>query len=252
MSQKPFDRTALAAAILGAASCSVPSYRIHHGLLDPDRDLPEAAILLAPGIAAGEVLADGSLEEIPLRSFAASQAVEGALRERFTERGILRFVELPELSPEEASLLEEHLALFDLVGWTALTFPGPDLGWPDVSAWRERLDRFDATLGPGLAFLRDRTGAEAVLVTLGSSYLAGPGPFDASFLSALFGGGERTGVSKLLLGLVDLRTGDLLWLHHSVDFGSLLSSTRDLRDPEVARDAIEKLLQDFPARRGNR
>jgi hypothetical protein len=224
-------RAALAAVSLGTAACSIPAYRVHHTLLDPaTRRLPERVLLLAPGVAVGWIRSDGAFQEMEAGSAVASATVEEALRDECEAKGTFQLVDLPDLAPEEAAILEEHLALFDLVGWNALAFPGSDMRAPDARAWRHRVERFDATIGPGLDFLAERTGAQAALVALGVTVL----PWDDE------------GISKLLLGLVDLRTGDLLWLHHRIEQGSFFAPPPDLRDGEDAREAIEDLFEDYP------
>jgi len=204
-------------------------------------------ILLRPGIVAGEVADDGTFEEREDWTLASSENVEKALRNGIERRGAFRIVEMPEISPEEGDLLEEHLALFDLLAGAAFEYPGDEMDAADARAWRHRVDRFDASVGEGLSFLADRTGADAALVTLGSCFLPSGRWKTTVLVSALLGEALPTGTTRLTLGVVDLRTGDLLWIDRAVEFGALFfDPVSDLREAEDAEDRVDGLLEDYP------
>ncbi len=110
------------------------------------------------------------------------------------------------------------------------------------SGWRHKLDRFDYTLGNGLAFLQDRTGADSGLLVIGRHQIATAGRVAASVLAALFGGVVvPTSRNFLTTGVVDFETGDILWLNYSTS-----ASGRDLRELETADKEVLRLLEKFP------
>ena len=55
-------------------------------------------------------------------------------------------------------------------------------------AWKHKVDHFDYTLGSGLAFLKERTNADAGLLVIGRHQIATGGRVAASVLAALFVG----------------------------------------------------------------
>lgn len=52
------------------------------------------------------------------------------------------------------------------------------------AAWAHKHHEFDYTVGPGLAFLRDETGADAALIVLGTDFISSAGR-KAAFFSRL-------------------------------------------------------------------
>ena len=108
-----------------------------------------------------------------------TETVDRVLGPWMREHAPIEIVGPPELSGEESASIDEHLALFSVV---ADAVAGSRQGTPDF-----RLREFEYTVGPGLRGLRDRCGAEAALLVTGSFV-------------------------HLLFGIVDLETGDVLWL----------------------------------------
>jgi hypothetical protein len=57
----------------------------------------------------------------------------------------------------------------------------------------------------------------------------------------MFGVAVPLGHSVLIGGLVDFRTGDLLWMNHEVSAGGT-----DLRDPDSCLKLARSLTKDYP------
>jgi hypothetical protein len=107
-------------------------------------------------------------------------------------------------------------------------------------------DRLDWSLGPGVAALREQTGADYALFTyVRDSYASdGRNAMRAlGFIAGLaagglvdIGGGRMVGVATL----VDLRTGQVVW------FNLIVKQSGDLREAEGAEDAVQRLLNGLP------
>ena len=106
--------------------------------------------------------------------------------------------------------------------------------------------RLDWTLGPGVAELREATGADYALFTyIRDSYASG-GRTAMRVLGFLvgaamgsvmdIGGGQQVGVATL----VDLRTGQVVW------FNLMSNQSGDLRDAEGAAKTAEQMLTGLP------
>jgi hypothetical protein len=101
------------------------------------------------------------------------------------------------------------------------------------------LARFEYSLGD-LGPLLEAQGLDAIVFTLGHGAASSGGRKALQVVSALVAGVSSSGVDRLLVGVVD-RRGDLLW------FGTLASSSSDLRDRHSAGQFVEILARDLPA-----
>ncbi len=106
--------------------------------------------------------------------------------------------------------------------------------------------RLDWSLGPGVATLREQTGADYALFTyVRDSYTSGGRAalrvFGLLLGAAMggvldIGGGSQVGVATL----VDLRTGQVVW------YNLLAKQSGDLRDEAGARKTVQQLLLKLP------
>ncbi|MDH3467673.1 MAG: hypothetical protein OES26_17495, partial [Gammaproteobacteria bacterium] len=111
-------------------------------------------------------------------------------------------------------------------------------------AWQHKASRFDYTLGDGLAFLAERSGADAGLIVIGAQSVSSAGRSALSIFSVVTG--ALTGVympmtgggTFLTAGIVDFRTGDVLWFN----FDNKFKAGRDIRDSVIAANAVKELL----------
>ena len=99
-------------------------------------------------------------------------------------------------------------------------------------------------LGPGVAALREATGADYALFTyVRDSYTSGGRAAMRVIGFLLLGGDIGGGMQIGLASLVDLRTGQVVW------YNLLLDQTGDLRDPAGARETAGDLLEGHPPMR---
>jgi len=106
------------------------------------------------------------------------------------------------------------------------------------SRLRSKHGKFDWSLGPGVAELRQATGADYALFTyIRDSYTSGGRVAMRLIGLVLLGGDIGGGVQIGLASLVDLRTGQVVW--HNL----LIDQAGDLRDPAGARETAGDLLR---------
>jgi hypothetical protein len=113
-------------------------------------------------------------------------------------------------------------------------------GRGDMDAWAHKKNEFDYTVGPGLAFLRAQTGADAALIVLGSDYISSGGRRAAFVAGLLLGVVMPLGQSFITAGIVDLTSGDVLWM----SFDS--SASMDSRTPSDVDSLMHDLYQTWP------
>jgi hypothetical protein len=226
-----------------AGCATAPTANLHYSLKDaPDSRPLQQVVLLPVEVDVYEMSAGGVREEVPEWGDTASENVRSALlisKDPEGECCVSRQVDSSSLTLAQREVLREHLALFETVAANAIW-----AGLPANPAWHFKADHFDYTLGDGLAFLHDEYALDAGLIILGEDVVSTAGRKTTAVVGAVLGVAVPMGHSMLIGGLVDFRTGDLLWLNYEVATGS-----SDLRDPASCLDLARKLMQGYPALR---
>ena len=100
--------------------------------------------------------------------------------------------------------------------------------------------RFDWSLGPGVSEIGAKYNAEYLLFVFYRDYQASGGRVAFSILATIAGVGVSTGYEGGFASLVDLKTGDIVW------FNTVAVGSGEMRDPNGARTAVERLFKDIP------
>lgn len=185
------------------------------------------------------------MEKVEAWSDEASHHVHEDLTERTQSSGIFQLADLPDLAADERALLDQHTALYEAVAGSAFLARNSP-----TAAWRARGQEFDYTLGPGLRDLADRTGLDAALVVIGTDHISSAGRKAAmvmgTVLAALAGVAiaPQGGIAFLSVGIVDLRTGNLLW------FDTEQSGSASLRDKQAVKNMLDKMFASYPGAPG--
>jgi hypothetical protein len=199
---------------------------------------PKRIVLLPPQVFVFELSAGG----VPTRMAdweALARDNLAATATRLAESGhLFELVPAPPLTAEEAEQLEAHIGLYDRVAQSVFVY-----GRGEQSAWAHKKYEFDYTVGPGLAFLRERTGADAALIVLGSDFISSGGRKAAFVAGLALGIIMPLGQSFVTAGVVDLASGDVRWM----SFDS--SSRIDTRDPADAEELMHAFYETWPGPR---
>jgi hypothetical protein len=197
--------------------------------------LPSSLLLLPIDVSIEEISAGGVMQEDPQWSKEGEEALVAAVKNYFAGGSPTSLVAMPELTAEESERVHEHILLYDVVAkeaYIATTVPG--MGWEHLAK------NFHYTLGDGLRFLKQKTGAEAALIVIGSDAISTGGRKAMVAVAALLGVGMPVGRSNVLVGVIDLEDGDILWFRHSFAEGN-----RDLRNPEDAGVLFAKAMEGY-------
>ena len=230
------------ACAIAVAGCATTGKTTAHQSLSgaQSRPLPHKLLLLPADVRVHEVSAGGVVEKVDPWTQSASAHATTYLREIAAARGY-ELIESPPLSAQDRAALEEHIALYAMVAGSAYFAQNSQ-----VAAWRERGKVFDYSLGSGLRDLAEHTGADAAVITVGTDYISSSGRKMAMLFGVLLGAASgalivpQGGVAFISVGLVDLRTGDLLW------FDTQQSQNIDLRNEPDMRKAMDAIFQTHP------
>jgi len=207
----------------------------HASLQNDDRSLPRKVIIIPADVVVHEMSVGGILEKAPEWARQSSDNLTRAMREVAEDTRHFTIVQAPTLTEEEQDRLDESIATFMTVGTTA----HQTLLWGGA-AWAHKRTEFDYTLGPGLAFLREKTGADAAILMAGDDIVSSDGRKAAVVVGALLGVGLATGRSIALTSVVDLQTGDLLWMHYDE------SMSKDLKNYDSAKTMVSDIFSKYP------
>lgn len=213
-----------------------PPHWVHYRLLNKTATLPKKILVVPAGIRVYEVTAGGVKEEVPDWSAEAGKNVLKAVAAAFAKKNGTQEVSMPALSAPDRALVDEYLALYKLV---ANSTPN--------RLMMHKIRRFDYGIGPGLAPLLARSGADAVVMVYGRDYASTAGRKTKAVLGKIpivniFTGGEvQLGHSFIHIGVIDLKSGDLLWMNSEYRDGS-----SNMRDYEDVEDQIAALFKWYP------
>jgi hypothetical protein len=208
----------------------------HYSLDGPDaRPLPRKIVILPPEVIVRELSAGGVAEKVPEWTDQAGAALTKAAKEFAGRQDGYVLVDMPTLSQDERDELEEYSAtLYSLALGSVL------LSNYRSGAWNERRRKFDFSMGEGLPFLAEKSGAGAALFIIGEDLVSTPGRRALAVLGAALGAAVGMGSSVVVGVVVDLKTGDLLWTNHTT------SKVRDLKDDKGAMSMIGGILDSYP------
>jgi hypothetical protein len=144
---------------------------------------------------------------------------------------------MPELDGDGATLLADYQGLFRAVANAVVAhklFAGNRLP--------TKREDFNWTLGSGVSKLGQLGGGDYGLFIYTQDSYGSAGRKALQIFGAMMGMGVTSGVHIGYAGLVDLRTGELVWINADVKMGG------DVREADGAAKRIKQLLEDFPTR----
>ncbi|PHP20468.1 hypothetical protein CG471_07060 [Sphingobium sp. IP1] len=141
---------------------------------------------------------------------------------------------------EEAQLVEEYSALFAAVSQSVIQyqfFVGNRL---PTKKRDNKADVFEWSLGSGVAALPGAKDADYALFIWNKDAYGSTGRKLLQVAAAFGGISVTSGEHKGYAGLVDLKTGDLMWLNADAAMGG------DVREVDGAEKRVAQLLEEFP------
>lgn len=191
-----------------SACMSVTKHKVHHKILYSQQlTLPKKIIILPVSTTVRKLTAGGVVVAVKDWEDNVKSNVRHAIAHFAQQSGKYKIIAMPELNQQEKLTIAEHIALFNRVGGAALSIP-------EVKAWSEKHKHFDYSLGSGLSFLKKKTNADAAMIVYVRDIISTGGRKFAAFAGlALVGAFIPLGYSSVAIGIIDLESGDLLWIN---------------------------------------
>jgi hypothetical protein len=205
----------------------------------PAATTPAAKVVLLPVEFTVYQLGVAGPEAVPDWTASARRNLDEALRVALQGRTGLEIVPLPELTAEEQKVLDAHIGVARLI-----VYEGSHMGG---KVWALRRAEFDRHLGPGLVWLRDRSGADYGVLVAGSQAEQSGGLVFAQVLAAASGyiisPGGGTNIST---ALINLGTGEVTWFNSTFATEVLGISKVDFRKVESSAEVLRELMAPYP------
>lgn len=197
-------------------------------------------LLIRPKVSVGEQSTGGMFEPNSDWTDKARSHIESALVKRQATLGNKVF-SAPESYGDQALLVEEHTNLFGAVASAVVNyqfFVGNRL---PTKKRDNKTGVFDWSLGESVRNIPGAENADYALFIYNKDAYGSTGRKLLQIVAA-FGPGiaVKSGEHLGYAGLVDLKTGDLVWLNADAAMGG------DVRDPDGAEKRVRQLLEDFP------
>ncbi|MCK0099774.1 hypothetical protein MWU38_10295 [Qipengyuania sp. S6317L1] len=200
----------------------------------------QTILVFRPAVQVGSQSMGGMFEPDADWTLKARDHIAAALKEQQSKLGNT-ILEAPEAYGEDAELLYEYQMLFGAVAEAVREyqfFVGNRL---PTKKRDNKDDIFDWSLGPGVADLPGAADADYALFIYNRDEYGSTGRKILQVGLALFGGiGVQSGVHVGYAGLVDLKTGNLLWINVDGQMGG------DVREADGAQKRVRQLLEEFP------
>lgn len=214
----------------------------------------EALVILSTDFELRRYTAQGLVEPRPKETELACRCLGNSLAEAVDAHPVVNVVPLPLLDDAEQALVDEHVALLETIidsvrfmaknpghGATWITDMGPEL----VTGGRY-------SMGDGLSFLRERTGASKALILTGWHLEPTAG---RQALQLLLSQTMAAETGSLALAMADLTTGELVWFRSLGEIYdplgyAILGEGREIDDavvtnPIAAQAMLRELLTSY-------
>ncbi|MGE5625497.1 MAG: hypothetical protein ACM3ZT_08125 [Bacillota bacterium] len=219
------------AAAAGADTAASPAPA---GASATDTGAGRIKVLLLPSDIKIMNLSATGLEDAPDATAKMTAVTDAELGHWLAGSPEFQLMTMPALSADEQAALKEYLALYKLEAGNAQS--ADDAG----DAWKKVVERFDYSFGPGLQFLKARSGADFALIVFGGDGESTGGHMAMTVMAGLFGVPVAQGRNFLYAGLVDLGTGRITWLNYDHHNGANFTTKNNMVE------FVDALLNDFP------
>lgn len=195
-------------------------------------------VLMRPTVRVGEQSTGGLFEPNADWTNSAQSLIAASLKSNQDNLGNV-VVDYDEGTSGDGPVTAQYSNLFGTLADSVIEyqfFPGNRL------PTKKRKDSFEWSIGPGLAELKSLKGADYALFINTYDAYGSTGRKMLQIFGAFAGVGITSGIHWGHAGLVDLRTGELVWLNADRKMGG------DVRTNEGAAKRVAQLLEGFPGR----
>lgn len=223
-----------------SSGCAGPRYRINPQFSDHVKNI-KTAVGAPIKLDLYRITAGGVQEKIDEWCLEAEGYLKSEIKRSFRKKLDIEvnFIDRDELNPASKKIIDELLGLYEGVAASIYKHT-----YTEGHIFKDKLDNFDYTMGPGLDEYEMFFNGDASLFVYGTrSYWTGGRVALALWSSALayFTGVYMGPVDQpewICLGLVDNKTGNILWFE-------FFPSPGDFRDQKHIEEMVKVMCDDF-------
>jgi hypothetical protein len=195
-------------------------------------------LLMRPSVKVGEQSTGGMFEPNADWTTQARENLDRAIKDVQGKLGN-RIIPYEEPAAEAGALSGEYRALFTSVADSVREF---QFFVGNRLPTKKRANSFEWTLGPDIKNLPGLDSADYVLFVTTEDHYGSTGRKALQLFAAMAGVGVISGVHIGYAGLVDVKTGELVWLNADQQMGG------DVRTYEGAQKRVAQLFEGLPGR----
>jgi len=225
-------------SVMSAPSIAQERSAVRQGFALPAKS-HKKILLFRPSVSVGAQSTGGMFEPNAEWTEQAKTNIQSAL-DRLQARLGNEVTLAPEGYGDDARALQEHMALFAAVSQSVIQyqfFAGNRL---PTKKRDNKAAVFDWSLGDSVAALPGAKDADYGLFIYNKDAYGSTGRKMLQLFAAMGGISVTSGVHQGYAGLIDLKTGDLLWLNADFQIGG------DVREKDGSDKRVRQLLEDFP------
>ncbi len=220
--------------MMGCTNIVMPiESRLHYSITETNRQpIPSNWVLLGNEIEVEEI-SKGNIRETLLSWSALARANINKELKPVARNFHLKLFDLPALSDTESEIVNKYSVLYHLMIYSIVHHIRGE------ETWQHKINKFDYSIGNGLNFLRTH-GIDAALFIAGrQSVIWKNRGQDATRIINISGKDISMGQMIIIMGLVDLSTGNFLW------FNVVDAIEVDLRNPSDVNEILAKIFKEF-------
>ena len=212
--------------------CTATTYRAHPRFQERFDESKTVAVI-QPRMRVYQLTAGGVSEFMYEWSVRSQETAAKIIAEKTAGRLSKRvtFINPPDFG-RERDLFDSQAGMFSTVSKSVV-----DHTYKNKTVFRHKVDDFQYTLGSEVQQLKQfAPDADLFIFCAGQKYIWTPGRVSLAFVSGALGFFMPAGSEWLILGVVDGKTGDLLWFDY-------VNKPGDLRDRHVLERLLEQIFE---------
>jgi hypothetical protein len=212
---------------------------LHYSIKDnPKNRLPQKIVFLPLEVEVYEVNAQGQIELVPEWSDKAKGFITAYQDKFWSQQKEILITPTPVLTESEQASVNQHTALLELVTGNIFHY------WYPFKEWRAKFTHPDPCIGNGLNWLVKKSGADAAVFVYANDYVSTKGRIASNIANAFWGIHVPLGSLEIVMGIVDLQTGDILWVNMAWS-----KSAKSLKEEMDVMKLMDEIYAKFPFNR---
>jgi hypothetical protein len=213
-----------ASLVLALAACA-PRGLVRQGVDVDKADAPTKLMVATPDFLIQEVDVGRTAERVVTWEQQAGKAFEAAVVKLSDKEKKFEVVSPGLLTEEELETVNQHRALFASMAPQLL-----QIKEGAVDVWADEKKKFAYSVGPGMRFLKEQYGVDAIVLVVGKDTVRSTARIVLDVVNSVLPGATsgEAGFAYLVSAVVETRSGDILLFDYDAAKRKQLSNQKDV------------------------